>query len=802
MQKKETTWRADLLLAEEILAALGGHDLVSANDVLVDDIVVAIKKNDYGPKSPLFPFMLNIVKRKFEITTRDNWSKKTRNIFVPSNPLQVLLGFLIGALYQPDTSVVLSPQYAQVPVRSILGFSLFGGGMSLIFSHARKAASEGRQLLFVFSDNIFWFRPEVRDGKNRLIYRSIDGEKMEGSITKSDVRRELCRALKANLKVDATYLVDSDTMVVNSGENFGPGWAQFATFAPDMMVDAPALISKNVILSTPGMGSGTFGTSQMNNVKSCDAATHLATYTGEVVSEGCRSLPPVYPNAHPVSGGGVLIPEISDALLKLSGVKLTVEREMDITDVFKPENYGKVLDTDFLGMSAAVVPYHYYDDRSDEWKTIPILTPALQYDRLVAALAYSRKGLVGEDDEKPTKPANNKTNAYTFIQQEMLRIAKSRSLFLLGQLYPEVLAVEAVNINVAMDESWKTLKKILGTTDDEQALLAAQSVAPDKGEMLDRLASELAEQLNIVDQVVQSGGEGVSSKDILEFGYSGGVPDTFSCLQILLGEDIAIDELEYRLFKVAGSDFTDWSELRGFVNGSYGTLADNLVYSTIDQMAEDGFFDAGEAIQLKKDLEGMKVPQHYFEKLMVGLKMGKITLQEANKTKRPFQAKRILGKSERFVSRNPTKQQLKLAKEASKAVSEAITSTNVYAQVNRVKNEANEERAPDTGMDAVQAVGELSRLRTPVEVLADFMAKPADPSSEIDWQKEVLVHAINKAVKHSHLTVRFRQAVVANLIKGFVFINRGSDLLSSLGIPVGGSATLKWTKTKGIVAVP
>jgi hypothetical protein len=386
---------------------------------------------------------------------RNDMNTKTRNICATN-----VCAFLPG---MPITSVThkVAPCYHESPQsRILLGFSPFKGGadrlirMMLASSVVYDQPGKIKIHTLTYSDNLYIYGIyyNVNTNTSTLMWRSLDGVKMEGAITLDDVYLENQRKI-SKLQTNSQHRPqDDDDSKTNSHSKFipvSPAFVQYAcSIEPSLMTRQKGLLGKTQF-QVPGMASGSVGTGYTNTAKMGGLAASL---DGKIIS----------------------LDEFPQSTEKLGAVRepcdiyrlqLTVEcvtdldlgssrRPSDMYDHLVRSNTGKTIAFDLLGYDIFFIDdlatrAAMYDNEADllndDHPRVPLIMPCLDKKRLLKSLMFHKFTYYMKKKDQEEFPLE---------MRNAMQILLLRVLYLIGgYAYPELSTLIRHMINVLMTEA-------------------------------------------------------------------------------------------------------------------------------------------------------------------------------------------------------------------------------------------------------------------------------------------------------------------------------------------------------------
>jgi hypothetical protein len=293
--------------------------------------------------------MITAMKNKDEVYELSQLGTKTRNIFVYNSGTQLPAMLLYNAVH-----VDFDP-YDPVKNPVLAGFSPWFGGMDSLVVTMLNHASKNGVAYAVYADNLY----VVYRHKNGVNWVSLDGAKMEATITKDLVQFEAKRMLKA---------------LQEAGHILTPEWEKYAIdHFPKIVTESVGVIGQTQI-PLKQMGSGCVGTFTYNTLK---MLTLLRALEAQIKNDVVVL----------VNGTWQFTPWFAEMQANV-GVKLTVESVIPNIhdDIMK---VGNVLPLDLLGFSGIVT------DVGDER---PYILPILSPDRFRKTLVFQKSKLAKSSD--------------------------------------------------------------------------------------------------------------------------------------------------------------------------------------------------------------------------------------------------------------------------------------------------------------------------------------------------------------------------------------------------------------------
>jgi len=296
---------------------------------------------------------------------------KTRNINVMMSFAQLPAHILTYSTYRHNPTADMDPTNE---VFSLMGFSSTHGGMTNLIEIAVDFARKGGTFIAVYADNFFVC--ESHDDK--IIWGSLDGEKMEASISKDIVEIANRRVIDCGFDGEVP-----------------PEWKKyFISVHPSIGVMSIGVIGNQEVLSA-GQSSGVVGTSANNATLCC------------IVGDALRR-----------SGKKALIPNEGRDDFKISsdlagfaadcGVFLRIERTTHLGN-YRPGL--SLYNLDMLGADGC---------RLTDYYGLNCFIPVLNYERLLKALGWDKKVRWGMEGKEKS------------VSQHYFRLVKLRTLYIFG----------------------------------------------------------------------------------------------------------------------------------------------------------------------------------------------------------------------------------------------------------------------------------------------------------------------------------------------------------------------------------
>jgi len=178
------------------------------------------------------------MKPKTEVYTIEEYNEKTRNIQAVCSGTQMMGQMILLPTHHKTLTFLDDPE-----VWNMIGWTPYHGGMTRTMTTIMQ---RGLSFRAVYADNVYLV---VRGVNDKPLFLSLDGEKMEASITPQDIAAEMIRSLK--------HFSSSN-----------PSWQMYATQVfPNLGWGLHCVLGGNQIY-TPYMGSGIQGTAYFNCSKS------------------------------------------------------------------------------------------------------------------------------------------------------------------------------------------------------------------------------------------------------------------------------------------------------------------------------------------------------------------------------------------------------------------------------------------------------------------------------------------------------------------------------------------------------
>jgi len=296
---------------------------------------------------------LTKMKPKAEVYKVAEYRTKTRNIFECNSFSQIMAQMILKPTHADTKSFVDDDE-----VWSMIGWSMYSGGMDKL---VKRVQAKPLTFCAAYSDNIYLTGMVGEDPS----FISMDGEKMEATITKGDVYVEAVRSLM--------QFEDADD-----------GWLRYVhTLLPMLDVDTVGVIG-NQEIPVLGMSSGVQGTGYFNT---CKSIRYLDTVMRHKTAETQINVED----------------RVFSRAASEIGVKFKVEHHVPLTEF--DNTAFRVVVMDVLGHDAA--PLHDFG--------VPMWAPVLNRERLLKAMLYPK--------QQDTKWSIGKKNAFELVRLRALYLA-------------------------------------------------------------------------------------------------------------------------------------------------------------------------------------------------------------------------------------------------------------------------------------------------------------------------------------------------------------------------------------------
>lgn len=337
------------------------------------------------------------MKPKVEVYLRSQFSEKVRNYLCMSpcgvNFFQVIFALMSKNLERaseyfyrekfPDMKTFRAEAIAGKISANLIGETFWKGNFWVVINSAMV------KKVMVMSDNVYLV---VKDQHNSEWWLSLDGEKMEGSVS-------------PELAVLAARFALSMFMEVE------PTWTSLMlSYFPRLATDIIATLS-TVQFVFPGQASGNTATIWLNHLLAC-----LWVYEHQefLKTNGVKQPLKVATNS---DGSYHFTLQGLEQANKKSGVSMKIERGTSVAHILNPpEEVTKPIDLDFLGFSAVSLAIFGIEG----------LAPVLQEERLLKGILFFKNDPVDKV-------------GLTMEQKNLIRLLRLRALYMTGGwAYPEV----------------------------------------------------------------------------------------------------------------------------------------------------------------------------------------------------------------------------------------------------------------------------------------------------------------------------------------------------------------------------
>jgi hypothetical protein len=320
------------------------------------------------------------LKPKEEVYLQSQFATKTRNIMVVSSFAQMPAHILMKSVHHNSPNYI-DDDHAGV----ILGFTAFKGGMDAFIRQLWKKVAKTGMTTAVYADNLHILQLDPDTGT--YLYASLDGAKMEATITPSDVHFHMRRIIDLHM---GFY------------KSTPRGWINYALqVLPTLDADAIGLFS-NQQFPIPGLPSGVVGTAYFNTAKMCG------------VQHGAKIL---NIKALELVGDQVVLTKEFTQLCADVGVVLQVESfilQAQQSLAIQPKNPNIVQPVDVLGFNVV-----YYVDLN-----ISMWLPVLNYGRILKALIFNKRHRNARGE-----------STLSVAESALLQLIKITALYYLGGWY-------------------------------------------------------------------------------------------------------------------------------------------------------------------------------------------------------------------------------------------------------------------------------------------------------------------------------------------------------------------------------
>lgn len=316
---------------------------------------------------------------KAEVYEKVDRDRKTRNIAIYNSfgmlPAHVMIynwsRLLVNGLNNP---YIMGKRQNLGSTPSLLGFSVFGGGMNTYLNHMADL-EPGQQLVWVYADNLmisYWEH-------GRLWHASLDGNKMEASVTEDDVYHicyEICKLYVAEGGITTEW---------NS---------YMLTLLPKLVTKPLGLFGQHELIMNH-MGSGAVGTAYFNTIVMMRLLLMCEKEECTIMHDG----------------------EMSTKFLKLAkkaGISLKIEA-LDEVPLYKTDS-GYMVSTE-RGIKLALLGYDAHPMVIDEDLTVQM--PILGYERRLGSALFR-------------KEHKTKESEFADIVTAYLELVRYKTLYFLG----------------------------------------------------------------------------------------------------------------------------------------------------------------------------------------------------------------------------------------------------------------------------------------------------------------------------------------------------------------------------------
>jgi hypothetical protein len=376
----------------------------------------------------------------FEGTTNPE-NTKTRNI----NGANTVAFLPLMAVH--SLTYKFSPNFMEHPEsRNLNNYTFYKGGMTALFRYmlnSTKVKSDSTNVkvhTLVYSDNLYLYGIKHSTEGNTLIFLSLDGVKMEATITYDGALLEIIRMLQAlGLRHNGQQL-QSDTLPDN--------WTSLLLNVMPLWISKQNCLLGKTQFLFPGMGSGVTGTSYFNGAKMATLAAELEGKVYDITQlveekEGVATLGPVLK---------ALVDKFKLQLTLEVRQYLALGKSNDPNDQFQhllANNNGQVIKMDLLGNDAFFFGAHV--DRFDLNPEFHIPGPILDTGIIMPCL--SRQRIVNSMLFHKFAYYDMKLNKLNDVGKTFMQVVIFRVLYLVGGFAYEDLSIL---LRYAIDASIKT----------------------------------------------------------------------------------------------------------------------------------------------------------------------------------------------------------------------------------------------------------------------------------------------------------------------------------------------------------
>jgi len=498
---------------------------------------------------------LQMMKPKSEVYEIKKFSTKVRNIYACNGP------------YELAASMIFRPVHAKAPTClnhptswSLIGVSMFHSGMDKIMNKVVQGILQDKQVVFVYADNVYFL---AKNG-NLISFISADGVKAESSATYEE---------------QVSYCL----WVLSHWAGYDSNWKKYMTYIHAQIATEGIALLNNIQFEMGQLSSGTVSTACTNHMNSTKFLYYL-TMNGETFPKFLEPERQENVNHHVVE-----IPEFKLAQQK-AGINFEVTAS--VSDLsFKNAKSGTILDVDILGWSTLVF----------DILGVSHFLPILQYDRFMKAMVFLKK--------TPKVKGMGKSANYNMLSENAMKLAKYRSLYLIGGwYYPESVVIQMAAKNVL------------------DSLILNQEVVDDE----------------VLEGYIQTMDLGLDGEfpTIVNYSKMRELPTLFSVFNLLTDTDVAMDfirhisqELESEFLQKRAFDIAPLSvwreispELEVEITSESGSRMEPIVDLSkydLEGMRKRPYFEEENAFQVQSQIDKeSQLPRDFFEEYDYGSKPG------------------------------------------------------------------------------------------------------------------------------------------------------------------------------------